>query len=98
MSLNLTWVDLDFSGTKGYPGQVNRHSLQFQEEAVLKYLVVPLIFALYCTYSLSDLSPISGCSADLLTWWAACVWLCQSDFVARAGGGASLRPGGAEGG
>ena len=43
-------VDLAFSGTKGYPGQVKRHSLPFQEEAVLKYLVVPLTFALDCTY------------------------------------------------
>ena len=50
MPLNLTWVDLAFSGTKGYPGQVKRHSLPFQEEAVLKYLVVPLTFALDCTY------------------------------------------------
>ena len=49
MPLNLTWVDLAFSGTKGYPGQVKRHSLPFQEEAVLKYLVVPLTFALDCT-------------------------------------------------
>ena len=50
MPLNLTWVDLAFSGTKGYPSQVKRHSLPFQEEAVLKYLVVPLTFALDCTY------------------------------------------------
>ena len=50
MPLNLTWVDLAFRGTKGYPGQVERHSLPFQEEAVLKYLVVPLTFALDCTY------------------------------------------------
>ena len=49
MPLKLTWVDLAFSGTKGYPGQVKRHSLPFQEEAVLKYLVVPLTFALDCT-------------------------------------------------
>ena len=48
--LNLTWVDLAFSGTKGYPGQVKRHSLPFQEEAVLKYLMVSLTFALDCTY------------------------------------------------
>ena len=52
MPLNLTWVDLAFSFTKGYPGQVKRHSLPFQEEAVLKYLVVPLTFALDCTYAL----------------------------------------------
>ena len=45
----MTWVDLAFSGTKAYPGQVKRHSLPFQEEAVLKYLVVPLTFALDCT-------------------------------------------------
>ena len=50
MPLNLTWVDLAFSGTKGYPGQVKRYSLPFQEEAVLKYLVVPLTFALDCTF------------------------------------------------
>ena len=50
MPLNLTWVDLAFSGTKGYPGQVKRHSLPFLEEAVLKYLVVALTFALDCTY------------------------------------------------
>ena len=49
MPLNLTWVDLAFSYTKGYPGQVKRHSLPFQEEAVLKYLVVPFTFALDCT-------------------------------------------------
>ena len=49
MPLNLTWVDLAFCGTKGYPGQVKRHSLPFQVEAVLKYLVVPLTFALDCT-------------------------------------------------
>ena len=53
MPLKLTWVDLAFSGTKGYPGQVKRHSLPFQEEAVLKYLVVPLTFALDCTYILT---------------------------------------------
>ena len=51
MLLNLTWVDLAFSDTKGYPGQVKRHSLPFQEEAVLKYLVVPLTFGLDCTYT-----------------------------------------------
>ena len=39
--LNLTWVDLAFSCTKGYPGQVKRHSLPVQVEAVRKYLVVP---------------------------------------------------------
>ena len=50
----MIWVDLAFSGTKGYPGQVKRHSLPFQEEAVLKYLVVPLTFALDCT-CLSDM-------------------------------------------
>ena len=50
---NLTWVDLAFSGTKGYPGQVKRHSLPFQEEAVLKCLVVPLTFALDCKYKLN---------------------------------------------
>ena len=50
MPLNLTWVDLAFIGTKGYPGQVKRHSLLFQEGAVLKYLVVPLTFALDCTF------------------------------------------------
>ena len=49
MPPNLTWVALALSGTKGYPGQVKRHSLPFQEEAVLKYLVVPLTFALDCT-------------------------------------------------
>ena len=38
--LNLTWVDLAFSCTKSYPGQVKWHSLPFQVEAVLKYLVV----------------------------------------------------------
>ena len=52
MPLNLTWVDLAFIGTKGYPGQVKRHSLPFQEEAVLKYLVVPLTFALDCTFGI----------------------------------------------
>ena len=50
MPLNLTWVDLVFSCTKGYPGQVKRHSLPFQLEAALKYLVVPLTFAHDCTY------------------------------------------------
>ena len=50
MPLNLTWVDLVFSCTKGYPGQVKRHSLLFQLEAALKYLVVPLTFAHDCTY------------------------------------------------
>ena len=54
MPLNLTWVDLASSCTKGYPGQAKRHSLPFQEEAqaVLKFLVVPLTFALDCTYHL----------------------------------------------
>ena len=47
--LNLTWVDLAFSCTKSYPGQVKRHSLPFQVEAALKYLVVPLTFAHDCT-------------------------------------------------
>ena len=47
--LNLTWVDLVFSCTKSYPGQVKRHSLKFQVEAALKYLVVPLTFAHDCT-------------------------------------------------
>ena len=50
MPLNLTWEDLAFSGTKGYPGQVKRRSLPFQVEAALKYLVVPLTFAHDCTY------------------------------------------------
>ena len=45
-------MDLAFSGFKGYPGQVKWHSLPFQEEAVLKYLVVPLTFALDCTYDI----------------------------------------------
>ena len=57
MPLNLTWVDLAFSGTKGYPGQVKRHSLPFHEEAVLKYLVVPLTFALDCTVTGSSARP-----------------------------------------
>ena len=50
MPLNLTWVT--FSATEGlvHPGQVKRHSLPFQVEAVLEYLVVPLTFALDCTY------------------------------------------------
>ena len=52
-------MDLAFSGTKGYPGQVKRHSLPFQEEAVLKYLVVPLTFALDCTLGALDASSIS---------------------------------------
>ena len=47
--LNLTWVDLAFSCTKGYPGRVKRHSLPFQVEAVLKCLVIPLTFAHDCT-------------------------------------------------
>ena len=49
MPLNLTWVTL--SATEGlvHPGQVKRHSLPFQAEAVLKYLMVPLTFALDCT-------------------------------------------------
>ena len=62
VSLNLTLVDLAFSCTKSYPGQVNRHSLPFQVEAVLKYLVVPLTFALDCTHlsiSKTHLRPIS---------------------------------------
>ena len=42
----MTWLDLAFRCTKCYPGQVKRHSLPFQEEAVLKFLVVPLTFAL----------------------------------------------------
>ena len=48
MPLNLTWVT--FSATEGqvHPGQVKRHSLPFQVEAVVKYLVVPLTFALDC--------------------------------------------------
>ena len=58
MPLNLTWVDLAFSGTKGYPGQAKRHSLPFQEEAVLKYLVVPLTFALDCTYCHTATRPL----------------------------------------
>ena len=45
MPLNLTWVNLAFSCTKGYPGQVKRDSLPSQVEAALKYLVVPLTFA-----------------------------------------------------
>ena len=47
----LTWVT--FSATEGlvHPGQVKQHSLPFQVEAVLKYLVVPLTFALDCTMS-----------------------------------------------
>ena len=44
-----TWVNLPFSCTKGYSGQVKRHSLPFQVEAALKYLVVPLTFAHDCT-------------------------------------------------
>ena len=42
-------MDLAFSCTKGYPGQVKRHCLSFQVEAVLNYLVVPLTFAHNCT-------------------------------------------------
>ena len=51
--LNQTW--LTFSATEGlvHPGQVKRHSLPFQVEAALKYLVVPLTFALDCTYGVS---------------------------------------------
>ena len=49
VKLNLTWVDLAFSCTKSYPGQVKRHSLPFQVEAALKYLVVQLTFAHDCT-------------------------------------------------
>ena len=45
MPLNLIWVDLAFSCTKGYPGQVKWHSLPFQVETALKYQVVPLTFA-----------------------------------------------------
>ena len=41
-------VNLAFSCTKGYPGQVKRHSLLFQLEDALKYLVVPLSFAHDC--------------------------------------------------
>ena len=47
--LNLTWVDLALSCTKGYPGQVNRQSLTFQVETALKYLAVPLTFVHDCT-------------------------------------------------
>ena len=43
-------MDLAFSSTKGYPGQVKRHSLPFQVEAALRYMVVPLTFAYDCTY------------------------------------------------
>ena len=43
-------MDLDFSCTKSYPSQVKRHSLTFQVEAALKYLVVLLTFAHDCTY------------------------------------------------
>ena len=50
MPLNLTWVDLAFSCTKVYSGQVKRHSLPFQVEAALKYLMVSLTFAHNCTY------------------------------------------------
>ena len=49
-------MDSAFSGAKGYPGQVKRHSLPFQEVAVLKYLVVPLTFDLDCTCSETILS------------------------------------------
>ena len=52
MPLNLTWVDLAFSCTKNYSGQVKRHSLTFQAEAALKYLVAPLNFVHDCTYLL----------------------------------------------
>ena len=50
MPLKLTWFDLAFSCTKGYPSQVKRHSLPFQVEAAPKYLVVPLTFTHNCTY------------------------------------------------
>ena len=45
---------LAFSCTKDYPGQVKRHSLPFQVEAALKYLVVPLTFAHDCKYIHTD--------------------------------------------
>ena len=48
--LNLTWVNVAFSCTKGYPGQVKRHSLPFQVEAALKYLMVPLTLPHDCTF------------------------------------------------
>ena len=51
--VHLTSVDLTFSCTKGYPGQVKRNSLPFQVEAALKYLVVPLTFAHDCTVHVS---------------------------------------------
>ena len=54
MPLDLTWVDLAFSCTKGYPGQVKRHSLPFQVEDALKDLVVTLTFAHDCTWDVSD--------------------------------------------
>ena len=51
VKVRLVRVDLAFSCTKGYPGQVKRHGLPFQVEAALKYLVVPLAFAHDCSYS-----------------------------------------------
>ena len=43
---------LKVTGTAYRKGKGKRHSLPFQEEAVLKYLVVALTFALDCTYLL----------------------------------------------
>ena len=45
-------MNLAYSCTIGYSGQVKRHSLPFQVEAALKYLVIQLTFAHDCTYVL----------------------------------------------
>ena len=54
VQLNPTWVDLAFSCTKGYPGQVKRHSLPFQVEAVLNTwwyrLLLPTTVPTYSAY------------------------------------------------
>ena len=69
--LNLTWVDLAFSCTKGYPGQVYRHSLPFQVEAALKYLVVPLTFAHDCTRAVLSQTPDGACVDTSGQIWTA---------------------------
>ena len=62
----LTWVDLAFSCTKSYPSQVKRHSVPFQMEATLKYLVASLTFTHDCTIKHMSDSELRACYTQLL--------------------------------